>query len=71
MSDPVGGPADRDEENDSEESRAIASLVKRSMGDASLPKEGAGTSFAESSESSGSARAASSTGTGGAPRTRG
>jgi hypothetical protein len=40
MSDPVGGPADRDEENDSEENRAIASLVKRSMGDVSLPKEG-------------------------------
>jgi hypothetical protein len=42
MSDPLGGPADRDEENDAEENRAIASLLKRSMGDISLPKEGGG-----------------------------
>jgi hypothetical protein len=40
MSDPLDGPVDRDEENDPEENRAIASLVKRSMGDVSLPKDG-------------------------------
>jgi hypothetical protein len=42
MSDPVDGSADRDEEQDEKESRAIASLVKRSLGDAALAKtEGA------------------------------
>jgi hypothetical protein len=43
MSDPVDGSADRDEEQDDKDGRALASLVKRSLGDASLaPKtEGA------------------------------
>jgi hypothetical protein len=42
MSDPVHGSADRDEEQDEKDTRAIASLVKRSLGDASPAKnEGA------------------------------
>ncbi len=40
MSDPAGDPADRDEEHDSEDHRAIASLVKRSLGGDALPTDG-------------------------------
>jgi hypothetical protein len=38
MSDPLGGSADRDEEQESDDGRAIASLVKRSLGDVPLPR---------------------------------
>jgi hypothetical protein len=38
MSDPVDGSADRDEEQDDKDSRAMASLLKRSLGDPSLAK---------------------------------
>jgi hypothetical protein len=41
MSDPLDGSADRDEAQDSEDGRAMASLLKRSLADDSLPKSGA------------------------------
>src|SRR5580704_15861345 len=38
MSDPLDGSADRDEGEDSTDGRAMASLLKRSLGDVPVPK---------------------------------